>query len=292
MKILFPKEITTKKEKLDFLVKNKKFLVAQKKAAIKQCDTFGESHIEKRIAQDIIDKAALSVQDNEGEKSVTVIANTYYWMDSHGDVHIPGIFTKSISENQSTIPHLHDHCYELAAKVGVPTKIYETSMPWSNLGINIGGDTMVLLMDSIVKESYNACIYDQYNTKQITQHSVGMQYVDMFLCINDPEYKEYFANWNKYSKNIGNLPKAIEEGFFWAITTAKLKEISCVFKGSNELTGVLEEINEGGDDEDYDDNESSDPQGNKNKKPIDVTSKNKKESDKSTQKKVYNPNCY
>jgi len=74
----------------------------------------------------------------------------------------------------------------------------------------------------------------------INQHSVGMQYVKIDLAVNDPEEEEEYATWNKYKDEVINLEKAEEQGFFWAVTEAKLIEISCVIAGSNELTPTLE----------------------------------------------------
>ena len=67
-----------------------------------------------------------------------------------------------------------------------------------------------------------------------------MQYVNILLCVNNPDYKAEFANWQKYYPLVGNSEKADELGYFYAVTEAKLKEISCVIAGSNELTPTLD----------------------------------------------------
>jgi hypothetical protein len=95
-------------------------------------------------------------------------------------------------------------------------------------------------MDSDIKKAFNQMVFDEYLNKQINQHSVGMMYVKLFTCVNDAQYKEEFAAWNTYFPVVGNPDKALEEGVFWAVTEAKLKEISCVIAGSNELTPTLE----------------------------------------------------
>ena len=96
------------------------------------------------------------------------------------------------------------------------------------------------MMDTNIIKELNPVIFNQYLSKEIDQHSVGMIYVEMDLAVNDPEMKEEYVVWNKHINNIGNKEKATEQGFFWAVKVAKLVEISCVLQGSNELTPTIE----------------------------------------------------
>lgn len=170
----------------------------------------------------------------------TIVGNTYLWMDSHDDVHIPGIFTKSINENEKSILHLHDHLYRLTAKVGSPQKVYEKEINWTDLGVAKAGFTTALLMDTAIKKGLNTQIFEMYKDNEINQHSVGMSYVKLALAVNDQKEKEEFNTWNKYINLIGNQDKALSKGYFWAVTEAKLFEISAVIAGSNELTPTLQ----------------------------------------------------
>ncbi len=229
-------KFANKKDLIAHIVANKSDLIAFKKSATKHTDaSLSISITEKVDANKIITNFSGDDLAN-GIIKRTVVGNTYGWMDSHDDVHIPGIFSKSISENKGLIFHLHDHLYQVAAKVGTPKNIYEQSVSLTDLGLNKIGQTVCLLMDSEIKKSYNEMIYEEYLTKQINQHSVGMIYVKLFLCVNDPDYKEEFSNYNAYKGYVLNLDKVEENGYFWAVTEAKLREISCVLQGSNELT--------------------------------------------------------
>jgi hypothetical protein len=226
----------TKKELFSYLVKNKSELIALKKSAIKHSDPL-------TIENESFELKGISYanEDNISEGSIkrVIIGNTYNWMDSHDDVHIPGLFAKSIKENKN-IWHLHDHQQMITAKVGIPISITDQPMAWADLGVMKNGETNSLLLYSDIKRSYNQFIFDQYLTKQINQHSVGMVYVNLFMAINDPEYKDEYTNWNRYSPNVANIDKAINKGYFWAVTEAKLIEISAVLQGSNELTPTIE----------------------------------------------------
>lgn len=236
MKIILP-DFANKSELYDYLIENKKDLVNLKKSAIKQADCFGLSKFEESLIKAF---NPTNNEDTDTQIKRTIIGNTYNWMDSHDDVHTDGIFGTSIKEKGvKAINHFHDHVNQLMAKVGSPQAIYEQAVAWTQLGINKAGNTQALFMDSLIKRSLNQSIFEQYLADEVTQHSVGMQYVKLALAINDPERKEEYAVWQRFIDKIGNKAKAEERGFFWAIYEAKLIEISCVIAGSNELTGTL-----------------------------------------------------
>ena len=221
------------------LAAKKSELIRLKKATLKKCDHV----ISDAIAKTIAAKSNFQDKDTDDVLYRTIVGNTYNFMDSHDDVHIKGIFTKSIKENGSQILHLHDHIHQLDAQVGKSLKVYEKAVKLSDVGMNKNGETTALLMDSRIERKRNETIFEDYRDKLINQHSVGMQYVKIELAINDPEEKEEFAVWNKYIGSIVNKELAEEKGFFWAVLEAKLIEISCVIKGSNELTPTLEPKN-------------------------------------------------
>jgi hypothetical protein len=238
MKIEVPGNITGK-ALIKYLVDNKVDLIRIAKSSIKETDKFCLHAIpDTSVLKTAFKGAPKATETDKIER--TIVGNTYGWMDSHDDVHIDGIFTKSISENGSKVLHLHDHVQQLIAKVGRPKRVYEQSIKWADLNVDKPGNTVALLMDSEILKSYNEMIFNDYADGLIDQHSVGMIYVQLFLCVNDPEYKEEYANWNKYINYVGNREKAESKGYFWAVTEAKLVEISCVISGSNELTPTLD----------------------------------------------------
>jgi len=221
------------KQLISNLVANKEEAIKLKKAAIKQCDTI--------VVEETTSKAfSYANSDNLESGIITrkIVANTYNYLDSHGDVHIKGIFTKSIQENKQM--HLHDHIYQLCAKVGTIQSVDEVLISWRELGVEKEGKTIALIVSTDIKRSYNEPIYLQYLGNEINQHSVGMQYVKIELCINDEQYEQEYAMWNKYFSNIANGDEAIKQGYFWAVTEAKLIEVSCVIAGSNPITPTLQ----------------------------------------------------
>ena len=137
--------------------------------------------------------------------------------------------------------HLHDHIYQLTAKVGTPQKVYEKEVKWSDLGINKAGKTTVLMMDSNIEKAKNDQIFGEYKNETIDQHSVGMYYVKINLAMDsdDPEHSQYKETYDQYIDQIGNKAEAEKQGYFYAVKEAKLIEISAVLEGSNILTPTL-----------------------------------------------------
>lgn len=226
--------ITDKTELFDYLRANKDIILAMKKAEVKSSDfvnNFAKGETVKAVSTD-------NEQSNTIERKI--IANTYGWMDSHSDVHLPGIFTKSLQESKSKVLFLHDHEYKLGSKVGKFNDVVEESIAWNDLGVNKHGNTISLVGYATIDKELNSNIFTQYKRGEIQQHSVGMIYVKLSLCINDMNDKEHFANWLQYLPFVANSDKANEQGYFFAIHEAKLKEISCVIAGSNELTPTIE----------------------------------------------------
>ena len=231
------KTFATKKEEIDYLVKHNKEIIEFKKAVVKHTTpTTTEAEISSTL------KALSTSKEHDTDNVIkrTVIGNTYNWLDSHGDVHLDGTFGKSISERQNKIWHLHDHEQKITAKVGIPSKIYEEKVAWSDLGIKKAGTTTALMMDSDIRKDYNNLIFQEYKDGNIDQHSVGMYYVKIDFAVNDKDHKEEFKVWNDNIENIGNREKAEELGYFYAVKEAKLVEISAVLQGSNELTPTIE----------------------------------------------------
>lgn len=238
---LTEKTFATKKDLFKYLVENKSDLLEMKKAT-KKTYVISPSLVLDDSSTGLANKELFTSTKNDTEAVIkrTIIGNTYNWLDSHGDVHVGSTFSKSIGERVGKIWHLHDHLYQLTAKVGTPEKVYEKDVKWTDLGINKAGKTTVLMMDSNIEKVKNESIFGEYKSGNIDQHSVGMYYVKIELAINDDEFEDEYKIFNQYIDLIGNKNKAIEQGWFYAVKEAKLIEISAVLEGSNELTPTLD----------------------------------------------------
>jgi hypothetical protein len=228
----------TLKEKIDFLVKNKSTLVAQKMNVIKHADVF--------VGVDELSGATNKAEANSDlsdKESFTVkaIINTTNVMDSHGDVHMKGIWKKSLKENKR-IMHIQEHESTKFSSIiadGVDLKAYTQEFNWKELGYDQKGITEALVFESNVKKSRNAYMHDQYAKGYVNNHSVGMRYVKMALAVNDDSYEEENATWEKYIGEVVNREDAEKQGYFWAVQEAKAIEGSAVPLGSNSITPTL-----------------------------------------------------
>ncbi|NGM63500.1 hypothetical protein G5B30_16445 [Sphingobacterium sp. SGG-5] len=233
------KEFTEKRDMFKALKEHKDDIIALKKAAIKFTDPIGYAIRE-----------AISSKE-EAEDKVPVIGdfvypviNTTNYLDSHSDVHIDGIWDVSLKDQKGKIYYIINHDLELGKVIAFPGNVeaYVKTLEWSELGQNYVGKTQALifkvkLTDSSNKDALNAII-----NKEPLENSVRMRYISMTLCIDDSsdEYRQEYENFYKYLSVIANKEKAMEQGYFWAITEAAIhKEGSAVLFGSNDATPIL-----------------------------------------------------
>ncbi|MCK5602803.1 hypothetical protein KAR91_13060 [Candidatus Pacearchaeota archaeon] len=241
MELYDESKFSTKKELLDFLVENKGTIIAQKKAALKHADCviFSPSIVKPK-------EQALKANDpidieNLNEIKVVAIINTTNLMDSHLDVHIPNLWTKSLKENKA-IMHLQEHkmAFDKIISDGDNLKAYAKTYSWGELGFDFEGDTQALVFESKIERKRNEFMFKQYASGYVKNHSVGMRYVKLIFCVNDEDYGAEFEAWEKYFPMVANQDRAEEKGFFWAVKEAKVIEGSAVPLGSNWVTPTLE----------------------------------------------------
>ena len=221
-----------------FMKANKSAIIDMKKSVIKHADAVTFS-IPKEMPKSVSKDYLFANDEPNGIIKRTIVMNTYNWLDSHDDVHQNNLFAKSIKERGNKIPHLHDHLFQLDARVGMPISWQEKAVPWSDLGVDLPGNTMCLLCESEIMKELNEQVYKDYLVGRIDQHSVGMQYVKLDMAINDPDFENEYKVWQSTIDQIGNKSTAIDQGYYFAVYEAKLAEGSAVLLGSNELTPTL-----------------------------------------------------
>lgn len=244
MRIKLPK-FANKTQLFDYLVANKHDLIEQKKSLpIKSegilCDPLA---IEKGGYFDSEElktlknfKGDLVAPDDPNIIRVRTVANAFGFIDSHTDVLLRDCAKKTIRDRKGIIPHLHDHIHETTAEVGDVLDVYLGDVPLTKLGYNSTGETQCILMVTDIRKDYNEKIFLRYKTGRAKQHSIGLQYVKLYLCINNENYKEEFSNWEKFYDQVINKDVADYLGYFWAVTEIKLIENSVVLFGSNQYT--------------------------------------------------------
>jgi len=222
------------KKLYDFLTANKSSLIAQKKFEVKRGDPFVYSgSIENDKGRTV--KANTPLDANRNEIQVLSVINTTYWMDSHSDVHIDGLWKKSLFETKD-LYLLQEHSMTFKGIITDNVKAYTKKIAWRTLGVDFDGYTEALVFDSSISKDRNTFMFDEYRKGHVKNHSVGMRYVKIELAINDEDYKDEFACWNKYTEYIANKEAAIAQGYYWPVTEAKCVEGSAVPIGSNTIT--------------------------------------------------------
>ncbi len=233
-------EFGNKQELFAWLVTNKATLIAAKKAALKFADAV-EFHPVATVEEEA-SKGNTTVTRDATELKVKAVINTTNLLDGHGDVHLPGLWSKSLKENKNIL-HLQEHELKfdhIIADRG-DVKAYVQTMTWKELGFNYPGVTEALIFESTVKATRNAAMFGEYKAGNVTNHSVGMRYVKIDLAVDDKKYfPEEFAIWEKYIDQVANRKEAEEKGYFWAVHEAKVVEGSAVPLGSNWATPTLE----------------------------------------------------
>lgn len=240
MKRLEIPEFEDKKALQKFLFENKSKLMAQKKAITKEADGIGLSSIlfaNKKGAS----KADPIDIENTSEIYVKAIINTTNVIDSHMDLHVPGIWNKSVKENKNML-HVQEHkSWEFKSIIsdGNDLEALVKTYTWKELGYDFKGKTEALQFNSTVKKKRNEFMFGQYADGHVKNHSVGMRYVKYVMCIDNADYGAEFEAWEKYIKYAVNPEVAENRGYFWAVTEAKAIEGSAVPLGSNWLTPTL-----------------------------------------------------
>ena len=166
---------------------------------------------------------------NESQRTVDLIANTYYYFDSYGDVLIEKCCAKSIkdrgpkSDMPGKIKHFSNH--DATDGIGRVELIEETEM-----------DGMFVLhgnswMSETISGEQNLI---KYKEGLIDQHSIGFNYMDLNWV--EAESDEF----DKMLKKLINPEEAIKTGWMWIVKEIKLFEFSSLDGfGANRLTPFL-----------------------------------------------------
>lgn len=237
------KEFSTKSEMIKELIERMPDVMAIKKSVVKFTDPNPLAIIGKSEATKGLEAPeSLKVGDY-----VYPVINTTNYLDSHTDVHLKGIWNKSIKEQKNKVFLVADHDLSVKSVIAFPkdVEIFTKDMKWSDLGANMEGETEALIFKTRLTPSGLNQAVDAYINGETVEHSVRMINDKMFVCISpeEEEHEEYNANWAKYYPEIVNKERADELGYFFAIKEARIfKEGSMVLAGSNDITPTLYNI--------------------------------------------------
>ena len=241
---LFPdKEFATKDELFKELRANKEFILDAKKSELqKSCDK-GTS---------VTCKSLDLLKFTDQLKGIKIDDNFYYIavnstkiLDSHNDVHLDGIWNKSVKEQQGKNYLVADHNLSVLSIIARKEHIemFVAKVPFSMLGKSYEGDTQVLIYKVAKNKIQNITIKEWLDSGDAIEASVRMQYVTIFLCMDseNPNDAVEKANYDNYYCDIANKEDFKDIPYYFAIKEAKnSRESSLVVFGSNSSTGVIE----------------------------------------------------
>lgn len=237
MRVAIP-DFATKDALFSYLRENESKIIKQKKSLPIESDDFDWGCLPVNEKQTVKESGEVL---REGEIEVNAVANLSGWCDTYMDVMIKDSWKKTI-QDKSIVYHLKNHKYSTDDIVGKDAELYVKNFDVSYFGLNSDVEkAQALMMRSIVSKEYDRKTYLLYKDNQIKQHSIGLQYIQIKLCLdsNVEDDKQYKDNWDKYYPDVINKDLVNKYGFFWAVVEAKILENSCVLFGANKNTPVF-----------------------------------------------------
>lgn len=234
---------STKAETFAYLRSNIKHIIMQKKSLPIKSDILEWGCLPVNQKSTIKEDGSLLGPD---EIEVNAIANLSGWCDSYMDVMIKDNWNKTITD-KSIVYHLKNHtddsgCYSTDSIVGKNPELYTKNFDLSYFGlISDVKKAQALMMRSVVPKNYDAKTYQLYVDQQIKQHSIGLRYIQIVLCLDSDleEDVQYKKNWDKYYPGVINKDLVDTYHYFFAVIESQILENSCVLFGANKNTGVF-----------------------------------------------------
>lgn len=240
------REFDSKKEMVKAMIERHDEIIGVKKSAVKFSDPSGLMlQVKAEATKDMLTPRNLDFGD-----IVYPVINTTNYLDSHGDVHIPGIWKKSLKEQQGKVYLIINHDLSVGKVIAQPNDVkpFTKKIAWTDLGANYEGETEALIFQSKLTQRSNVDGFNAYKYGDPVQHSIRMMYDKLYFCV-DPELDDeayaasYNDNWEKYVKEIINIDAAKDRGCFWAVPEARIfKEGSMVLAGSNDITPTIYDL--------------------------------------------------
>lgn len=174
-----------------------------------------------------------------------IAVNTTKILDSHGDLHVNGIWNKTAKEQnrKNALVDTHEMSLKTTIARRKDVEMFVADIPFSMIGKEYEGNTEALIYKvhkEDVREEYKEFLEDGSDIEA----SVRMQYVTIELAMNsedDEDYKEK-QNFDNNINQISNKNDFEDINYFWVIKEAKnIGESSLVLQGSNHATGVINE---------------------------------------------------
>ena len=120
------------------------------------------------------------------EGNIYPVINTTKIMDSHNDVHLDGIWNKTLSDQQGKIFYVTDHDMKINSVIAYPKDVraFVQTVAWTDLGKSFEGNTQALMFEVPEEKVKHSGAKEIIEQKIDIEHSVRMQYVKLELAID------------------------------------------------------------------------------------------------------------
>jgi len=242
----FPdKTYSTKEELFADLKDNLELIIDKKRTEVYESYKKGQSTNLKPIDVskfDLEQQKALKLDDNY----FYFVFNTTRILDSHEDVHIDGLWKKTIQEKQFKNYVVTDHELEVLNTVVRKeyVEIFTAKIPFSLIGKSYNGNTEALIYKFPKDKVQIPIVKEWLESGDALEGSVRMKYIKYVFCIdsNNPEDEEFKSNYDKYIDYIANKEDFEYIPYFFAVLEASNeRESSVLIDASNKATGKLKE---------------------------------------------------
>lgn len=268
------KELNKSFESKELLFKdlqaNKQEILDFKKAQIlKSCDKDNATNFKPILLSKSLEQIKSFEVDND---YYYIAVNSTNILDSHSDLHVKGIWNKTVKEQQGKNYLVSDHKLEIDKVIAKSkdVEMFTAEVPFSTIGKEYDGTTEVLIYKVAKDKIINPLIKEWLDSGDEIQASVRMQYVSIDMALDSTDNSDVYEKkvYDEYIDKIANKSDFESIDYFFVVKDAKnVRESSLVLFGSNGATGLIQE--------------------NKNEAEL-ITSDNKNEPTQVTQEKKQN----
>lgn len=169
---------------------------------------------------------------------VKAVINTTNVIDSHMDLHLIDIWNKTVKDNPYS-HHLKQHERVFESVLSSKARSYNERMNFKDIGVNADMEMIANINHFVLSKSEHPFMFNKYINGEVTQHSIGMMYVDYDIAWYDEDSKKEMDFFNEMKALAINPEVADEAGYLWVHREAKKREGSAVVFGSNPITPTL-----------------------------------------------------
>lgn len=241
------KDFSTKQELFKALKENSKEIISLKKSQVYKS-------VEKDRALSVRSKKLdVSKVSNEATKEMFsddsyyyIAVNTTGILDSHGDLHVKGIWNKTAKEQNKRNYLVDTHVMSMNTTIARKeyVEMFVAEIPFSMVGKDYEGNTEALIYKIPKDKVINQLAKEWLDSGDDIEASVRMKYVTVELAFNsdDSDDEVYKRTYDKYVSQVANKNDFESLDYFWVVKEAKNEsESSLVLNGSNPATGQLQE---------------------------------------------------